>query len=265
MLMSATLGDTRRLRDRPAPAYRPARGGGAVRRLRPVPLDYSYARTPIHETIEALLAGGKAPIYVVHFTQKDAVARAQALTSIPVASRAERDAHRRGDRRIPLFQPASARPSAATSGPGSVCITPGCCPRYRRLVERLAQAGLLKVICGTDTLGVGINVPIRTVAAHRAGQIRRDCQPAARAPASSTRSPAGPAGPAIDREGSVVVQAPEHVIENERALAKVGDDPKKRRKLVRAQPPKGFRALEGGHLQPARRRPTRTARRRASR
>ena len=36
-------------------------------------------------------------------------------------------------------------------------------PKYRRLVETLAQAGLLKVICGTDTLGVGINVPIRTV------------------------------------------------------------------------------------------------------
>ena len=43
----------------------------------------------------------------------------------------------------------------------------GMLPRYRRLVEQLAQAGLLKVICGTDTLGVGINVPIRTVRAHR--------------------------------------------------------------------------------------------------
>ena len=39
----------------------------------------------------------------------------------------------------------------------------GMLPRYRRLVETLAQAGLLKVVCGTDTLGVGINVPIRTV------------------------------------------------------------------------------------------------------
>ena len=33
----------------------------------------------------------------------------------------------------------------------------------RTAVEQLAQKGLLKVICGTDTLGVGINVPIRTV------------------------------------------------------------------------------------------------------
>lgn len=36
-------------------------------------------------------------------------------------------------------------------------------PRYRRLVEQLAQQGLLPVICGTDTLGVGINVPIHSV------------------------------------------------------------------------------------------------------
>ena len=51
-------------------------------------------------------------------------------------------------------------------------------PRYRRLVETLAQAGLLKVICGTDTLGVGINVPIRTVVFTGAGQVRRRPGPA---------------------------------------------------------------------------------------
>ena len=39
----------------------------------------------------------------------------------------------------------------------------GLLPSYRVLVEQLAQRGLLKIICGTDTLGVGINVPIRTV------------------------------------------------------------------------------------------------------
>ena len=39
----------------------------------------------------------------------------------------------------------------------------GLLPKYRVLVEKLAQRGLLKVICGTDTLGVGVNVPIRTV------------------------------------------------------------------------------------------------------
>src|SRR5690606_21545644 len=39
----------------------------------------------------------------------------------------------------------------------------GMLPKYRLLVEKLAQKGLLKVICGTDTLGVGVNIPLRTV------------------------------------------------------------------------------------------------------
>ena len=115
----------------------------------------------------------------------------------------------------------------------------GMLPKYRRLVETLAQAGLLKVICGTDTLGVGINVPIRTVlftalskydgARTRLLKAREFHQIAGRA---------GRAG--FDTVGTVVVQAPEHVIENEKALAKAGDDPKKRRKVVRKKPPEGF-------------------------
>ena len=115
----------------------------------------------------------------------------------------------------------------------------GMLPRYRRLVETLAQAGLLKVICGTDTLGVGINVPIRTVLftalskfdgkGNRLLQAREFHQIAGRA---------GRAG--YDTAGYVVVQAPEHVIENEKALAKAGDDPKKRRKVVRKTPPPGL-------------------------
>ncbi|MET7640699.1 DUF3516 domain-containing protein [Streptomyces sp. NPDC005438] len=38
----------------------------------------------------------------------------------------------------------------------------------------------------------------------------------------------------------MVAQAPEHVVENEKALAKAGDDPKKRRKVVRKKAPEGF-------------------------
>ncbi len=237
VLMSATLGDTRqfetdlRLRTgRPVAVVRSA--------ARPVPLDYSYARTPIHETIEALLASGKAPIYVVHFTQKDAVTRAQALTSTPVASRAERDAIAQeiaGFRFSAGFGQALGRYIRAGIGVHHA----GMLPRYRRLVERLAQAGLLKVICGTDTLGVGINVPIRTVLL--TGLAKYDGTVSRLLSAREFHQISGRAGRAgYDREGSVVVQAPEHVIENERALAKVGDDAKKRRKLVRAQPPKGF-------------------------
>ena len=67
------------LRDRSTQAQRPAL---AVIRsaTRPVPLDYSYAHIPIHETIETLLGRRQGPIYAVHFThEKDAVARAQRL------------------------------------------------------------------------------------------------------------------------------------------------------------------------------------------
>ena len=115
----------------------------------------------------------------------------------------------------------------------------GMLPRYRRLVETLAQAGLLKVICGTDTLGVGINVPIRTVVftalSKYDGTRTRLLQ------AREFHQIAGRAGRAgYDTVGSVVVQAPEHVVENERALAKAGDDQKKRRKVVRKKPPEGF-------------------------
>jgi len=115
----------------------------------------------------------------------------------------------------------------------------GMLPRYRRLVETLAQAGLLKVICGTDTLGVGINVPIRTVLftalSKYDGTVTRLLQ------AREFHQIAGRAGRAgFDDTGTVVVQAPEHVIANEKALAKAGDDPKKRRKVVRKKPPPGL-------------------------
>lgn len=237
LLMSATLGDTRRFETdierrtgKPVAVVRSA--------TRPVPLDYGYARTPIHETIEGLLEAGRAPVYVVHFTQKDAIARAQALTSITVATRAERDAiaaEIAGFRFAPGFGQTLSRFVRAGIGVHHA----GMLPRYRRLVERLAQRGLLKVICGTDTLGVGINVPIRTVLL--SGLAKYDGNTSRLLTAREFHQISGRAGRAgYDREGSVVVQAPEHVIETERALAKAGDDPKKRRKVVRPQPPRGY-------------------------
>jgi superfamily II RNA helicase len=112
-------------------------------------------------------------------------------------------------------------------------------PKYRRLVELLAQAGLLKVICGTDTLGVGINVPIRTVLFTALSKY--DGEKTRHLKAREFHQIAGRAGRAgYDTAGTVVVQAPEHVVENEKALAKAGDDPKKRRKVVRKNPPEGF-------------------------
>ena len=203
-----------------------------------MPLHHYYELTPLHETIADLLASGQAPIYVVHFTQAAALEHAQALTSVNVASRAERDliGEAIGGFR---FNAGFGKVLNRLVRLGIGVHHAGMLPKYRRLVEQLAQAGLLKVICGTDTLGVGINVPIRTVVfaalskydgrRQRQLQVREFHQIAGRA---------GRAG--YDTAGTVVVQAPEHEVENARLLAKAGDDVKKRRRVVRKKAPEGF-------------------------
>ncbi len=237
VLMSATLGDVSQFeRDLPRRTGRPA---AVIRSTeRPVPLLFSYASTPLHETLEELLSTHQAPVYVVHFTQAAAIEQAQALMSINVCTRAEKDAIAEliGNFR---FTAGFGKTLSRLVRHGIGVHHAGMLPKYRRLVETLAQAGLLKVICGTDTLGVGINVPIRTVlftalskydgTRTRLLQAREFHQIAGRA---------GRAG--HDTMGTVVVQAPEHVAETEKALAKAGDDPKKRRKVVRKKPPPGF-------------------------
>ena len=194
--------------------------------------------TPLHETVQELLDTREAPIYIVHFTQAAAIEQAQALMSVNVCSRAEKDAIAEliGGFR---FTSGFGKTLSRLVRHGIGVHHAGMLPKYRRLVETLAQAGLLKVICGTDTLGVGINVPIRTVlftalskydgTRNRLLMAREFHQIAGRA---------GRAG--FDTLGRVVVQAPEHVIDNEKALAKAGDDPKKRRKVVRRKPPEGM-------------------------
>ncbi|HET6878021.1 MAG TPA: DUF3516 domain-containing protein [Jatrophihabitans sp.] len=237
LLMSATLGDVTPIAD--DLSRRTGRETAVVEAgERPVPLHHYYAETPLHETISDLLAGGQAPIYVVHFTQAAALEHAQSLTSINVATRAERDeiAETIGAFR---FTAGFGKVLSRLVRHGIGVHHAGMLPRYRRLVEQLAQAGLLKVICGTDTLGVGINVPIRTVVfaelSKYDGQRRRQLQ------AREFHQIAGRAGRAgFDTAGTVVVQAPEHEVENAKLLAKAGDDPKKRRKVVRRKPPEGF-------------------------
>jgi superfamily II RNA helicase len=237
LLMSATLGDvsrfeqdlTRRTR-RPTAVVKSAE--------RPVPLTFRFVLEPLHETIEELLATRQAPIYVVHFTQAAAIEQAQALMSVNVCSRAEKDAIAEMIGRF-RFTAGFGKTLSRLVRHGIGVHHAGMLPRYRRLVETLAQAGLLKVICGTDTLGVGINVPIRTVLMTSLskfdGSVTRLLQ------AREFHQIAGRAGRAgFDDSGMVVVQAPEHVIANERALAKAGDDPKKRRKVVRKKPPPGM-------------------------
>src|SRR5947209_2153929 len=160
LLMSATLGDvtffeqdlTRRT-GRPTAVLRFAQ--------RRVSLYFRYVTTRLHETLEELLATNSAPVYVVHFTQAAAAEQAQALTSINVCSRAEKDAIAELIGRF-RFTAGFGRTLSRLVRHGIGVHHAGMLPRYRRLVERLAQSGLLKIVCGTDTLGVGINVPIRT-------------------------------------------------------------------------------------------------------
>ena len=236
LLMSATLGDVTALRDDLS-----RRTGRETALLdgadRPVPLMFSWSLEPLHELLEELVAADQAPIYVVHFTQAAALERAQSLLSAKFCSRQERDAIAEAIGAF-RFSAGFGRTLSRLVRHGIGVHHAGMLPRYRRLVEQLTQAGLLKVICGTDTLGVGINVPIRTVvftgltkydgARHRLLKAREFHQIAGRA---------GRAG--FDTTGYVVVQAPEHAIENARALAKAGDDPKKLRKIQRKKPEEG--------------------------
>ena len=237
LLMSATLGDVTRFeRDLTRRTGRPTSVIASAER--PVPLTFRFVLEPLHETITELLQTGQAPVYVVHFTQAAAIEQAQALMSINVCSRAEKDAIAEMIGRF-RFAAGFGKTLSRLVRHGIGVHHAGMLPRYRRLVETLAQAGLLKVICGTDTLGVGINVPIRTVLftslSKYDGTVVRLLQ------AREFHQIAGRAGRAgFDDVGSVVVQAPEHVIANEKALEKAGDDPKKRRKVVRKKPPPGM-------------------------
>ncbi|HTL41247.1 MAG TPA: DUF3516 domain-containing protein [Pseudolysinimonas sp.] len=237
VLMSATLGDLTAIA-----SDLERRTGREVAHVtgveRPVPLHYRYVMTPVHETVEELLDGGLAPVYIVHFSQAAAVERAQALSSARVASREQRDAIAAavgGFRFSAGFGATLSRLIRAGIGVHHA----GMLPKYRRLVETLAQRGLLRVICGTDTLGVGINVPIRTVLL--TALTKYDGTRMRQLSAREFHQIAGRAGRAgFDTAGEVVAEAPEHEIENARGLAKAGVDPKARRKVVKKKAPEGF-------------------------
>ena len=86
LLMSATLGETSffeaaltRLNRRPTVTVSSAK--------RPVPLEFSYAETPLAQTVEGLLTTGKGPVYVVHFSQNEAAESAQDFTSLNATSK----------------------------------------------------------------------------------------------------------------------------------------------------------------------------------
>lgn len=231
LLMSATLGETTffeaeltRLTRRPSVTVASSD--------RPVPLEHAYSELALAKTLESLVADGKAPVYVVHFTQLEAAQSAQDFTSINVCSREEKAG---------IAGALEGFKFSSPYGPdikkwlrhGIGLHHAGLLPKYRVLIEQLAQKGLLKVICGTDTLGVGINVPIRTVLFTRL--CKYDGQKTGILSARDFHQIAGRAGrKGFDDRGWVVAQAPEHVIENMKLAEKSARDGKK---TVKRQPP----------------------------
>ncbi|MDJ0323001.1 DUF3516 domain-containing protein [Cryobacterium sp. PH31-AA6] len=237
ILMSATLGDVSFIAD--DLSRRTGRPTAVVTGVeRPVPLHYFYETTPVHETVEDLLKTGQAPVYIVHFAQAAALERAQALSSVKVATKEQKEAIADliGEFR---FTTSFGKTLSRLIRMGIGVHHAGMLPKYRRLVEQLAQRGLLRVICGTDTLGVGINVPIRTVLF--TALTKYDGVKMRQLNAREFHQIAGRAGRAgFDTAGTVAVQAPDHETDNLKAIEKAGDDPKKKRKIIRKKAPEGF-------------------------
>ncbi len=204
---------------------------------RPVPLTFEYSETPLPEKLADLLSLQRAPIYLVHFTQRAASEAAQALMSLNVCTKEEKAALATELERVKFNSP-YGRDMKRWLRHGIGVHHAGLLPKYRIFVEQLAQKGLLKLICGTDTLGVGINVPIRTVVFTQLWKY--DGSKAAILSVRDFRQVAGRAGRAgYDTTGYVVVQAPEHIIANKQAEAKAAADPAKKKKLVKQSAPEG--------------------------
>jgi len=234
MLMSATLGDTskleeslKRLTKREVTVVRSA--------VRPVPLDFEYRETPLHETLAYLLDRSRAPIYIVNFTQRECAEEAQNLMSLQLVSREEKQAIAEALQGFRFDTPFGKEISGfIRSGIG--LHHAGLLPKYRLLVEQLAQQGKLRVICGTDTLGVGVNIPIRTVLFTKL--CKYDGENTAILSVRDFKQIGGRAGrKGFDTQGYVVCQAPAHVIENKRLEAKATGADGKKKKFVRRNPP----------------------------
>ncbi|HXT95013.1 MAG TPA: DUF3516 domain-containing protein [Polyangia bacterium] len=234
LLMSATLGDLHVITD--GLTALSGREVAVVRgRERPVPLEFAYRETPLHETIDELVTQGRAPIYLVNFTQRGAAEEAQNLMSVDVSSKADKEALRDALAGASFDTPYGKELQRFLRH-GIGIHHAGLLPRYRLLVERLAQQGRLKVVSGTDTLGVGVNIPIRTVLFTQLCKF--DGEKTAILGVRDFLQIAGRAGrKGFDERGFVVAQAPAHVVENRRLAAKQAAG----KKVVMHKPPqKGF-------------------------
>jgi len=206
---------------------------------RPVPLDCDYRETPLHETLEYLIRVGRYPVYVVNFTQRAAAEEAQNMMSVNFSTKEEKQLIYEALNGVSFDSPYGKEIQKFLRH-GIGLHHAGLLPKYRLLVEKLAQQGLLKVISGTDTLGVGVNIPIRTVLFTKLCKF--DGEKTGILSVREFKQISGRAGrKGFDTQGYVVVQAPEHVIENIRIDQKKAQDPGKYKKLQKAKPPeKGF-------------------------
>jgi superfamily II RNA helicase len=234
LLMSATLGDATFFQEK----LEALTGKPTVivsSKDRPVPLDYEYRLTALHETLVDLVGQGKKPVYIVNFTQRACAEEAQNLMSNDYCDKAEKQAINLALKGVRFDSP-YGKDVQRYLRHGIGLHHAGLLPKYRLLVEKLAQKGLLKIIVGTDTLGVGVNIPIRTVLFTKLCKF--DGEKTALLRARDFHQIAGRAGRrGFDELGSIVAQAPEHVIENLKLEAKVQKDPSKRRKIVKKKPP----------------------------
>jgi hypothetical protein len=236
LLMSATLGNMEFFRS--DLTARTGRDTTVVKSVqRPVPLDFEYRTTTLHSSVTSLLESGRAPIYLVHFTQKDATEAAQNYLALDPLTKDEKAKVKEALGGFRFDSPIGKDLRRyITAGIG--VHHAGLLPKYRLLVEKLAQDGLLKIICGTDTLGVGVNVPIRSVlftqlckydgSSVRILSNREFAQIGGRA---------GRKG--FDDRGDVWAQAPEHVVENQRLGDKAAASGKKK-VVKKKQPDRGY-------------------------
>ena len=238
LLMSATMGDTHFFA-RDLERLTGETCAVISNRERPVPLEFDYWELPLNEAIEKLQSQNRLPVYVVHFTQRSASETAQSLLSITVCSKEEK-AEIDHDLQDVVFSSPFGKEIRKLLRNGIGLHHAGLLPKYRVLVEKFAQKGLLKVICGTDTLGVGVNIPIRSVL------FTQLCKYGGRKTsilsARDFHQISGRAGrKGFDDEGYVISLAPEHIVFNKRLETRAGNDPKKKKKLVKKKPPeRGF-------------------------
>ena len=237
LLMSATLGETSFFEK----AITELTGVPTVlvkSEDRPVPLEFEYSTTALEEKVEELVEANRAPIYLVHFTQRSCAQTAQNLMSRNFCTKEEKAAIAEvlvtADFRSPY-----GKEMKKLLRHGLGIHHAGLLPKYRVTVEKLAQRGLLKVICGTDTLGVGVNVPIRTVLFTQL--FKYGGQSTQTLAVRDFRQISGRAGRrGFDNVGYVVAQAPSHVIENIKAEQKAADKGKKSKAVKKKPPERGF-------------------------